>query len=177
MMQYSRLQGVEMLQRQFDQIPAAAQEQLGVELAIIGREIRDRQRALAPEDTGALRQGLSVQLLLEQLKVRVGIMNQRGSRRGKNNLFYGRIIEFGRRAQTVTVQRRRRVTVTDGDGGQRRILRTVRRRKAAADIVSTYKMKVKARAPHPFINIPDVQETAVQRLADLWGSTLAKAGA
>ncbi|CAD7336058.1 hypothetical protein FIM10_04045 [Sphingomonadales bacterium 56] len=187
MMQYSRLEGTEVILRRFDTLTEAAREQLGVELAIIGREYRDQQRAAAPEDTGALRAGLSVWLMLEQLRVRVGLMGQRSGqskrRRKKVNgrnygdLFYGRIIEFGRKAQTVIVQRRRRVLADIGDGNKKRILRTSRGRKLAADIASTYSMKVKALPAHPFIFIPNAQEIATQRLANFWSDTLARAGA
>lgn len=174
MMQYSRIDGTEMVLRRFDQISDAAHAQLGVELAIIGRDLRERQQAAAPERTGALRGGLSVWLMLEQLKVRIGLLTQG---RGKSNLFYGRIIEFGRKAQTVIVQRRRRVKVAIGGGEQKAILRKARGRKLAADIASTYSMKVKARAPHPFIFVPNAQEEATQRLVNFWDQTLSKAGA
>jgi hypothetical protein len=180
MMQYQRLEGVELVMRRFDTITQAAREQLGVELAIMGREFRDRQRTSAPEDTGALRAGLSVLLMLEQLRIRVGLIGLRnGSTRKRSfgDLFYGRIVEFGRKAQTVLVQRRRRVAADIGGGEQRRILRTSRRRKIAADIVVTYPMKVKARAPHPFVFVPDAQKLATQRLASFWSNTLAQAGA
>ena len=180
MMQYSRLEGAEILLRRFDSIPKEAEEQLGVELAIIGREYRDQQRAAAPEDTGTLRGALSVWLMLEQLRVRVGLIgtrNRRSKKRSYGNAFYGRFVEFGRKAQTVLVQRRRRVLADVGDGVQKRILRTSRGRKLAADIAKTYSLKVKARAPHPFIFIPNAQEIATQRLADFWSQTLARAGA
>lgn len=180
MMQHSRLEGTEILLRRFDQISDAARDQLGVELAIIGRELRDRQRAAAPEDTGALRGGLSVWLMLEQLRVRVGVLGQRNRRSGKRSygdLFYGRIVEFGRKAQTVIVQRRRRVKVDIGDGKQKAILRTSRRRKLAADIAATYSLKVKARAPHPFIFVEGAQESATQRLVNFWDQTLSRVGA
>lgn len=180
MMQHSRLEGTEILLRRFDTIPDAAREQLGVELAIIGREFRDLQRGAAPADTGALKGALSVWLMLDQLRVRVGLIgmrNRRSRKRSYGDAFYGRFVEFGRKAQTVLVQRRRRVVADMGDGVQKRILRTSRRRKLASDIVTTYSMKVKARAPHPFIFVPKAQETATQRLANFWSETLARAGA
>lgn len=180
MMQYSRLEGTEILLRRFDTIPKAAEEQLGVELAIIGRDMRDMQRAASPHDTGTLRGALSVWLMLDQLRVRVGLIGQRNRRsrkRSYGDAFYGRFVEFGRKAQTVIVQRRRRVRAHIGAGEHKNILRTSRRRKIAADIVASYSMKVKARAPHPFVFIPNAQEIATQRLADFWSNTLARSGA
>jgi len=180
MMQYQRLEGVELVLRQFDTIPQAAREQLGVEMGIIGREFRDAQRAAAAEDTGALKAGLSVWLMLDQLRVRVGLIgsrNRRSRRRSFGDLFYGRIIEFGRKAQKVVVQRRRRVAADLGGGKSAQILRTSRRRKLAADITATYTMNVKALPARPFIFVPNADEIAAQRLADFWSNTLARAGA
>lgn len=180
MMQYQRLEGAEIILRQFDTIPKAAREQLGVELAIIGRDFRDQQKAAAPEGTGLLRGALAVLLMLEQLRIRVGLIGQRNRRtrkRSYGDAFYGRFVEFGRKAQTVIVQRRRRVRVDVGDGKQKAILRTSRRRKIAADIVSTYSMKVKAQAARPFIFVPNAQDIAESRLVTFWDNTLARAGA
>ena len=180
MMQHSRLEGTEILLRRFDQISDAARDQLGVELAIIGRELRDRQRAAAPEDTGALRAGLGVWLMLEQLRVRIGVIgqrNQRSRKRSYGDLFYARIVEFGRRAQTVIVQRRRRISMTLKPGQQIQILRTVRRRKVVEDIVKTYSMKVSALPARPFIFVDGAQESATQRLVNFWDQTLSRAGA
>lgn len=180
MMQHQRLEGVEVVLQRFDRITDAARDQLGVELAIMGRDFRERQRADAPSLTGALRAALSVWLMLDQLKVRVGLIGQRNARsrkRSYGDAFYGRFVQFGRKAQTVIVQRRKRVVVNVGDGEQKAILRKARGRKIAADIASTYSMKVKARAPHPFIFVPSAQQDATERLVSFWDQTLAKAGA
>jgi hypothetical protein len=166
----------------FGRLPNAARDQLGVELAIIGREILAEQRQQVAKDTGALSAGLSLWLMLEQLRVRVGLIGLRGSSRvspskrakGRNygNLFYGRFVEFGRRAQTVLVQRRRRVATRTSNYG---ILRTSRGRKVTADIVSTYSLKVKARDPHPYIKVEGAQDIAAGQLAEFWSRTFGRA--
>lgn len=147
-------------------IPDAAREQLGVELAILAREGLAAQKAAAPKDTSALSGGLSMQLSLRKLSVQFGLL---GLRKGRSNLFYGRIVNSGRAAQTVLVQRRRRV---------KGFLRTSRGRKRAEDISSTYTLKVKARAPIPFIDAPgvDFEQLAAGQLAEFWTHLLARAG-
>lgn len=146
-------------------VPEAAKEELGVELAIIARDALSIQQAAAPSDTGALRAGLSLQLLIQRLTVRIGLIGLKG---GRASLFYGRIVNFGRRAQTVLVQRRRRVN------GQ---LRSSRRRKVAADIAATYPLKVRPRAAVDFIGAPGVafERDALGRLAEYWSRVLARA--
>lgn len=146
----------------FDKMPDSVREQLGVEIAIIARDVLALQQVRAPKDTGALEGSLGVQLLLDQLRARVGLL-------GKRNAFYGRILEFGRSSQAVLVQRRRRV------GG---VLRLSKRRKRLEDIVATYKLRVKARAPQPFVQVPepDLDSIADRRLADFWQQALVGAG-
>ena len=155
--------GLDAAERMFDAMPDAVREQLGVEVAIIARDVLALQQVRAPKDTGTLEGSLGVLLLLDQLRARVGLI-------GKRNTFYGRIIEFGRSAQTVLVQRRRRV------GGA---LRLSARRKRLEDVVATYKLRVKARAPQPFVLVPepDLDAVADRRLADFWSQVIAHVGA
>lgn len=156
----------------FDAVPDAAREQMGIELAIIARDFLAVQRQQAPKLTGKLASGLSILLLLDELRVRIGIIasqkragTSRKAKRspggGLNDLYYGRFVALGRSAQTVTVQRRRRV------GG---VLRTQSRgsRKRVEDIVATYSLKVKARAPNPFIEVANADTIAASRLAAFW---------
>ena len=161
--------GVEAAGQMFDRLPDAAREQLGVELVILGREGLAAQKAMVAAqayDTGRLEGGLSIQLLVDQLKVRIGLI---GVKRGRASLFYGRIVNFGRKAQTVIVQRRRRV---DGK------LRVARGRKMAADIAATYRLKVKARPAIPFIDAPgkSFEADAAAQLAEYWSRVFARAG-
>ncbi|WP_242140867.1 hypothetical protein [Sphingomonas sp. TREG-RG-20F-R18-01] len=162
-----RLQGLADTFALFGALPDAAREQIGVEMAMIGRDYLALQQVRVPKETGALESGLSLQLLLDSLRVRVGLTNLTGYRW---DLFYGRIVEFGRKAQTVLVQRRKAAN------GR---LRTARGRKRAEDIVASYTLNVKARAAAPFVMIDDadLDRIATQRLADFWSATLTKAGA
>jgi hypothetical protein len=165
-------------------LPEAAREQVGVEMALIGYEVLRAQKRDVDKHTGALAAGLSLQLELDELRVRVGLIGMKarsksalraarksGRAPGESfgDLYYGRFVEFGRKAQTVLVERRRRV------GG---LLRTQSRgsRKRAEDIAATYSMKVKARAPRPFVHVDRPEIRAEQRLAGFWAEVLANSG-
>lgn len=165
-------------------IPAAAREQIGVEMARIGYEILAAQKRDVAKDTGRVASALSLLLQLDELRMRVGLIGIRARSKSAlraaqkqrrapgeslHDVYYGRFIEYGRRAQTVLVQRRRRV-----DGR----LRTQSRgsRKRVEDISATYALKVKARAPRPFIHVDRPEIRAEQRLASFWSEVLGKAG-
>lgn len=181
MMQYSRIDGTEMVLRRFDRITKAAEEQLGVELGIIGRDLRDIQRADVPEDTGALKSRLSVELVLDQLRVRVGLIglfkSSASTKRIYGDAFYGRFVQFGVKAQTITVRRKRNISTKSKPGQQLLRERKWRRGKAVEKLVKTYSYAMPARKAQPFIFVPKAQEYAAQRLADFWDQTLSKAGA
>lgn len=166
---WEKLQGVDVVQQMFDQVGNSAQEELAVELGIISRDFLAWQQAAAPKDTGLLAGSLSIWVMVDQLRARIGIIGAKGSR-GQGNMtkaYYGRFVQFGRKAQTVLVQRRRRV------GGK---LRSARGRKVASDIVSTYSLRVKPREPRNFIFPPDANAIVAQRLADFWANALQRAG-
>lgn len=164
------VQGLAKAYALLDKVPAAARDELGVELAIIAREdILPEQRRLVAKDTGHLESGLAVSLLREKLRVKVGLFGLaggRGSRAVLGDRYYGRFVNFGRRAQTVLVERRRRV------GGR---LRSANGRKRAEDIVSTYRLKVKARPARDFIQVAGAEASALRRLASYWNNVLTRA--
>ena len=153
------------------ELPAAARFELADVLGRMGRDILAAQQAVVAKATGALRAGLSAQLLTDQLRVRVGLLGlaRRSGKRNLGDLFYGIVVEKGRKAQTVLVQRRR--------AGSGKLLRN--RRKRVEDIVATYSLKVKAADARPFVELPAPQVDAIstQRLADFWGRTFQRAGA
>lgn len=156
--------GMSELNRLFDTLPADAEAALKEELPRVAAEILAIQKSQAPVRTGDLWRGLAVQVLGDGLKVRAGLIGNADKAKGKlglNDLFYGRIVEFGRKSQVVQVERRRRV-------GER--LRTVRGRKVAADIVATYSLTVAAAPPRPFVDTPETEAAglrAMEAVADL----------
>lgn len=159
----TRVEGLAETYSLFDRFPEAVREQVGGGLAKIGEDIRAAQSRSVAKLTGKLASGLSLDLQIEELRVSVGLIGAPARR----NLFYGRIVERGRRAQTVLVQRRRRVK------GR---LRTQSRRKLASDIAATYSMNVRAMAPRPFVYVDRPEIRAEQRLASLLSDALSRSG-
>jgi hypothetical protein len=165
-MTIERVQGLAEAESLFSRVPDAARAEMAEVLEFAGDDLLAGQRADVPKATGFLASTLAVRILIDELKVRVGLFRE-GRRAGQSDNFYGRIIEFGRKFQTVTVQRRRRV------GG---VLRTRRGRKRAEDVVAIYSLKVKARAPRPFIFTGRVGRVE-QRLANFFSAVMSRAGA
>ncbi|WP_288338593.1 hypothetical protein [uncultured Sphingomonas sp.] len=177
----------------FDQLPRAAADELLVEMAVIGRELRQAQYADAPKATGAMASDLAVQVIAERLKLRVGILGG-GTRRWngrtlKNRLqgpIYARIVEGGRVGQTVRVTRRikaanRKLTGNNKKGQTRSTIfrgasNKLRRRgpNKGTPIGSPYKLRVKAKEARPFVAQPLLLQTAEAHLADYWVYTLAR---
>lgn len=176
----------------FDRLPTEAHEELLVELGLLGREILQQQQADAPVGEargnripGFLRGSLSLALDGQKIAVRVGLIA--GKARKAIDAYYGRFVEFGRSAQTVVVTRRIKKRRIRGNG--RTSARTVeyqgagRRKRPASSpnagtLVGTpYRLRVRARAPHPFVAQPLLQETAELALADFWSKVLTRTGA
>ncbi len=179
----------------FDHLPTAAHEEMAVELGIIARELSAAQHADVPRDTGALDNALTYELLLDRLKVKVGLLRgARGARtfngrtfNGKaGGPFYGRIVENGRSAQTVLVTRRikkRRVT-GNGRTSKRQVSYATPKRKlrqrsspnAGTFVGDPYKLRVKAQAGRPFVAQPLLVEVAESHLSDFWADALTRLG-
>ena len=173
----SRVEGLDQALAMLDGLPDVAREEMGVEMAILGREILAVQKADVPKDKGDLAAALSLRLMIDRLKVRVGLHRRskqsysfnRGRRRATGIPFYGRIVEFGRKAQTVLVTRRikRRSARGNNKNGNRR--RNVYEGKP-------YKMRVKAMAGRPYVAQPMLQDAAELHFADYWAKVLARTG-
>jgi len=166
------MRGMQELLNLFDTLPKATEEEIKNDLPRIGAEVLAAQKSEVPVRTGDLWRGLSTQVLSGGWKIRIGLMGITNKRSGKTSygLYYGRFVEFGRRGQTVTVQRRRRVA------GR---LRSTRGRKRAEDIVATYSMKVRPEPPRPFVQAPAAEAAlldAGENLADFWDKVLARTG-
>lgn len=169
-------------------LPIAAAHELADLIGRVSRDVSAAQQEATPSVTGHLRGGLTVQLLTERLRARVGLLGIKGGRRSKAVLgdrYYGRFVNFGRKAQTVLVTRRlkRRVTGNGRNGTKRRVIyegasTRLRRRgpNKGTAIGSPYKLRVKARAAREFVHLPAAQAIAAQRIADFWSRVLPAAG-
>lgn len=156
----------------FEALPEAAREELADTLSALGGDAQKFMQGKAPKRTGRLRRGISWISIVQGLRVRIGLLGMSGE-----SPYYGRFVNFGRRAQTVVVQRRRRVRRTYSNGASFNLLRLRRRRKIAEDIVATYTLHVRARAPVPFVVFDTGFEArADSSFADFWGRVLTRSG-
>jgi len=170
----TKIRGLGKFRRLLRRMPDAVRGELVVELSVTGRQIAQAMKAKTPQKTGAVRQGITSKVLPKSLRLQVGLLGTRG---GQSKLFYGRIQDLGRRAQTVLVQRRRRVAQTFRDGRTVNMLRTGSGgRKRTEDIVATYKMRVRGMAPKRFITgrMPDLRRTLNDNLRGIFARSLSR---
>lgn len=156
--------GLARVRRMFRQIPVAAKQEIHDVLDRGGRTIVAYMRSHAPQRSGALRTGISYRVMAT-LKLRAGLL---GTKRGRARLFYGRIQDLGRKAQTVTVTRRKRGVNTGLSGG----------RKKASDVAGVYRLRVKPMRPKRFITgrMPDLRNNLTRDLKTVWSRILQRIG-
>ncbi|HEX7742276.1 MAG TPA: hypothetical protein VF442_07560 [Sphingobium sp.] len=144
------------------QLPDAMKAEIREVLDRGGRAMVATMRARAPRKTGALHAGISYRIMAS-MKLRVGLL---GTKRGRARLFYGRIQDLGRKAQTVTVTRRKTGVNNGLRGG----------RKKAEDVVSVYRLRVRPMAPKRFVTgrMPDLRNMLTRDLKAAWSRALAR---
>lgn len=170
------IKGIARFRRLLRRMPDTTRAELLAELDTTGRRILQAIIARAPRLSGKLRGGLSSKVLPTSLRLQIGLL---GTPAGRAKLFYGRIQDLGRKAQVVTVQRRRRVTAAIGGGKTANILRTNRSgRKETADIVATYTMRVPAMEGKRFVTgrYPDLRTELRANLKGIFTRSLRKVG-
>ncbi len=142
-----RVRGDRSFRKLLRKLPDSAKEEMAVALDKAGDRLLSAMRSEVPRRTGALAGGLSKKLLRASLRLRVGFIGKPINRR----LFYGRIIEFGRKAQTVRAKR----------SG------------------TTYTMRIRARAGRPFVQSrrTDLRTSLNAELKGTWTRILQRAAA
>lgn len=158
----ARWHGRAKLRRLLKRLPDAVGDQIAGALEESGPIIQGVMRARAPVRRGQLREGILYRVYRQSLRLVVGII---GTKAGRSRLFYGRIQDLGRRAQTVFVQRRR--------AGGPKFLR--RGKKRSEDIVTTYRLNVRAMKAKHFVTgrMPDARRTLRDKLQNVWTRALA----
>jgi hypothetical protein len=162
----------------FGRIGATAAEDAAELIEIIGTEVLAAQNRDVAKRSGALAAALSMRFKSEELTARIGLLiggrdASRSNGRNRSSVaggpFYGRFVEYGRRAQTVLVTRRikRRKIRGNGRTSKRRVLYDGK----------AYSMKVKAMAPRPFVHKDRPEIRAEQRIATFWAQVLDRNGA
>lgn len=165
--------GLAAMDRLLDRLPVAARQELQDELGPIARDVQAAQRQVVAKRTGSLAAGLSYTIDAERLQARIGLLGLRkrygaGASRLFQDLFYGRFVELGRKAQTVLVTRRlKRRVLGNGRTSKRRVVYEGK----------PYRLRVRAMAARPYIGPPGVVSAADQRLAGFWSRVEARLGA
>lgn len=159
-----RVRGAESVSKLLRRLPDDVAQQLIVELNVSGRDMAGRMQQRAPSKTGATRAGISFKVFPKTLKLQVGLL---GTKRGRSKLFYARIQDLGRKAQTVTVRRFRA-------GGQRLYFRG----KKFGPSVQMYPMKVPFMRGRKFVTggMRDLRVILQKNLKNIWSKSLARFG-
>lgn len=159
----NRFRGDIPIRRLFRRLPDEMKLELGQVFQRAGPMLARLMQASAPVGkTGHLIAGITWKFYASALRLRVGFLGVRTNRK----LFYARILEFGRKSETVTVHRRRH-----GGAVNARI------RKAKFDqAVSTYRLRVRGRAPQHFVYGPgtDLKRTMGRVLNGVWDRVLGR---
>lgn len=142
-------------------LPEASQTEIIGAFERGGPRLRAAMQAKAKRKTGTLAAGVKFRIYPKTLRMQVGLL---GTKRGRAKLFYGFVLDKGRKAQVVTVQRRRI--------GVGKVLS--RGRKRAQDIVSTYRLRVKALAADRFVTgrYPDLRRVMGDEVRTLFDRAL-----
>ena len=98
----TRLTGLKSTRRIIRNVPETMRAELSHVLQDAGPRMARQMQGRAPRRTGALQAGIKWKVLPKTLKLQVGLL---GTKRGRAKLFYGWILNFGRKAQTVTIKR------------------------------------------------------------------------
>lgn len=168
-----RIRGDRSFRRILAKMPEAIREEMLTMMDQAGDEMLAIQKANAPQRTGAVQRALSKRLLRGTLKLRVGLVGKPINRK----LFYARIVELGRKPQTVVAIRNSVATLKTARayGGRSNNYKALALSKK---LKGAYSMKIKGMAPRPFIRsakVTAVRDTMGGRLDKFWGKALARA--
>lgn len=141
----SRVKGARAFRQRLKKLPDAVSTEIVDVLNDGGQKIRAAMQARARRRTGQLAAGVKFKVLPKTLRLQVGLL---GTPRGRAKLFYGFILDKGRKAQTVTVTRYKRgARAKDtgrfalGSNGQK-----------SSHLVSVYQLRVRARKGDYFVS-------------------------
>lgn len=162
-----RLRGDRSFKKLIRKMPAAIRDEMVTMMEEAGREILAMQQADAVVST-RVRKALAMRVLRGQMQLKVGLLGRPINKR----LWWARIIEKGRKAQTVIAVRGAAHLKAGG--------RRVGRRQRALDqgIAGVYRMRVSALPPRPAIysqRVLAARETLGGRTVTFWEKVLARA--
>lgn len=96
------LKGAGRIRKMLRRLPDDVAIEINAVLASAGQQGLVYARSQTPAKTGALRNALAVKLYPKTMRMRLGLIGKRQQR----NFFYGHILDKGRKARAVRVQRR-----------------------------------------------------------------------
>ena len=152
-------------------LPETVADELRAQLEDTGKLVLGRQKARAPVyqgkprkglTPGALREGLSYKVLPKSLRLRVGLVGKATNRK----LFYGRFVQFGRKAKTVIANRSGKGIRVSGHKW--------RRQAEAKGVKGFYKLRVRAMAPRNFIWTTP-RDVIARPFQKIWGRAIHRA--
>jgi len=131
-------------------LPDASRDEIVSTLEASADEIRPIMVERAPRRSGDLQSGILSRVNRQSMTARIGLI---GPPKQRRSLFYGRILDLGRRAQDRWVTRRM-------PSGNR----------------SRYLMRISAIAPKKFVTgrFPEARATLQDKLRGVWGRILAR---
>lgn len=142
-------------------LPDSVREEMHAQLEETGKLALARAQERVPVDTGALKRGLSMRVY-KSLRLRVGLIGKATNRK----LYYGRIVEFGRKAKTVVVNRSGKGVRVSGNRWKRQALE--------AGVRGFYRLRVKPMAARPFVyNM--TREQLYRPFQKIWGRAIHRA--
>lgn len=97
------VKGVASLRRLLRKLPDAARIELSDELKAIGARLTATAKAETPVKTGRLRSAINFKSTVKGLQLRLGLVKKQDRKR----LFYGYILDAGRKAKVVKAKRRK----------------------------------------------------------------------
>lgn len=164
-----RVRGDKSFARLLKQLPDAVKKEIIVEHHVTGREVLAEQQARVPVRRGKLKAGLSMKVLPASMRLQVGLIGRPINRR----LYYGRIVQFGRKAQVVIATRRNVLAATRPLGGRSNSYKNLALKHG---VKGAYKMRIRATAPRNFL-YPRTQAQLSQPYQQIWGRALDRAAA
>lgn len=148
-------------------LPETVAEELRAQLHESGKMLLARARARVPKRTGALSAGLSYKVPPKRLNLKVGLIGKAINRK----LYYGRMVEFGRKGQTVDVVRGGLSASVRAAGGRSNRYKALALRMGAK---GAYKLRVKPMAPRHYV-YATAREQIYRPFQKIWGRAVHRA--
>lgn len=152
-------------------LPESVAEEIRQQHHETGKILLARAHARVPVKTGKLKAGLSYKVTPKTLKLRFGLLGKRINRK----LYYGRMVEFGRKAKTIIVTRKGTLQRARAAGLKVRA-NAYKRAALKAGVGGAYKLRVKAMRPRPFVYVTP-REQIYRPYQKIWGRAIHRAAA